>query len=90
LEPSLPSGDAPCPNCGHLLWWFQNRFADDTCRITGDTRFQEDLLADSTDFVELVMEFEDQFKVTIPDEEYEKIMTVADAIRLIERYRQQE
>ena len=46
--------------------------------------FVDDLKADSLDVVELVMEFEDVFKITIPDEDYEKIKTVGDAVKYIE------
>jgi len=46
--------------------------------------FIGDLQADSLDIVELVMEFEDEFKITIPDEDYEKIKTVGDAVKYIE------
>ena len=46
--------------------------------------FVDDLKADSLDVVELVMEFEDEFKITIPDEDYEKIKTVGDAVKYIE------
>ena len=46
--------------------------------------FVDDLKADSLDVVELVMEFEDVFKITIPDEDYEKIKTVGDAVRYLE------
>lgn len=46
--------------------------------------FVDDLKADSLDVVELVMEFEDEFEITIPDEDYEKIKTVGDAIDYIE------
>jgi len=49
-----------------------------------NTSFIEDLAADSLDIVELVMEFEDEFKITIPDEDYEKIKTVGDAVKYIE------
>lgn len=52
--------------------------------ITREKSFVDDLKADSLDVVELVMEFEDEFKVTIPDEDYEKIKTVGDAIKYIE------
>src|SRR5262245_18918062 len=52
--------------------------------ITTDKSFVDDLKADSLDVVELVMEFEDQFKITIPDEDYEKIKTVGDAVKYIE------
>jgi len=52
--------------------------------ITDDASFIEDLGADSLDIVELVMEFEEQFGIDIPDEEAEKITTVGDAIKYIE------
>lgn len=48
-----------------------------------ESSFVDDLKADSLDVVELVMEFEDEFGVTIPDEDYEKIKTVKDAIAYI-------
>ena len=46
--------------------------------------FVDDLKADSLDVVELVMEFEDAFSITIPDDDYEKITTVGDAVDYIE------
>lgn len=52
--------------------------------ISRPSSFVDDLKADSLDVVELVMEFEDQFEVTIPDDDYEKIRTVGDAIDYIE------
>ncbi|MFN7805864.1 MAG: acyl carrier protein [Planctomycetaceae bacterium] len=52
--------------------------------ITNDKSFIKDLQADSLDIVELVMEFEDEFKIGIPDEDYEKIKTVGDAVQYIE------
>ena len=48
--------------------------------ITRETSFVNDLNADSLDTVELVMEFEDEFDMSIPDEEAEKIQTVGAAI----------
>jgi acyl carrier protein len=51
--------------------------------ITRESSFVDDLKADSLDVVELVMRFEDTFGVTIPDEDYEKIRTVGDAIEYI-------
>ncbi len=52
----------------------------DKSEITRDTHFINDLNADSLDTVELVMEFEDEFETSIPDEEAEKIQTVGQAI----------
>jgi acyl carrier protein len=51
--------------------------------ITKETSFINDLNADSLDTVELVMEFEDEFDMSIPDEEAEKIQTVGAAIEYI-------
>ncbi len=51
--------------------------------ITLTSNFIDDLKADSLDLVELVMEFEDEFGITVPDDDYEKIRTVGDAIEYI-------
>ena len=51
----------------------------DSARIQEDTRFKEDLEADSLDLVELVMELEDSYGIRIPDEEAVKILTVGQA-----------
>lgn len=103
IEPSNPPGDAPCPHCGTLLWFFdtsagirfyesrtiaplRDKFLQSICerwskeRVTPSTSFLEDCGADSLDIVELVMELEAEFGVTIPDEEAENIKTVGDAI----------
>jgi acyl carrier protein len=56
-------------------------------KITDATSFINDLGADSLDTVELVMEFEDEFDLNIPDEDAEKIQTVGDAIKYIEEHR---
>ncbi len=55
----------------------------DKAEITRETSFINDLNADSLDTVELVMEFEDEFNMSIPDEEAEKIQTVGAAIEYI-------
>ncbi len=55
----------------------------DKSEVTRDTSFINDLNADSLDTVELVMEFEDEFDMSIPDEEAEKIQTVGAAIDYI-------
>ncbi len=54
-------------------------------KISRDTSFVEDLNADSLDTVELVMEFEDEFETSIPDEQAEKIQTVGQAIDFIKQ-----
>lgn len=58
----------------------------DKSEITRDTNFVNDLNADSLDTVELVMEFEDEFETSIPDEEAEKIQTVGQAIDFIKQH----
>lgn len=52
--------------------------------VESSKSFIDDLKADSLDVVELVMAFEDEFGITIPDEDYEKIRTVGDAVDYIE------
>jgi len=58
----------------------------DKTEITRETSFVNDLNADSLDTVELVMEFEDEFEMSIPDEEAEKIQTVGQAIDYIKEH----
>lgn len=57
----------------------------DKATITRNTSFVNDLNADSLDTVELVMELEDEFDLTIPDEEAEKLKTVGEAIDYIKK-----
>lgn len=52
--------------------------------ITNEASFTNDLGADSLDTVELIMEFEKEFNIAIPDEQAEKIATVGDAVKYIE------
>ncbi len=58
----------------------------DKGEINRDTNFVNDLNADSLDTVELVMEFEDEFETSIPDEQAEKIQTVGQAIDFIKEH----
>ena len=51
--------------------------------VTLDKSFTNDLGADSLDTVELIMEFEKEFDISIPDDQAEKISTVADAVEYI-------
>jgi acyl carrier protein len=53
-------------------------------KLTNEASFIEDLGADSLDIVELVMEFEKEFNIDIPDEDAEKLRTVGDAIAYLE------
>lgn len=105
IAPSQPPGDAPCPNCGTLLWffntlagmrfyeseaaaWLRDRILQTVCenlgvnkgQVTSSTSFLEDVGADSLDMTELVMELEEAFSITIPDDEAKQIKTVGDAI----------
>jgi acyl carrier protein len=52
--------------------------------ITPETRFVEDLSGDSLDCVETIMAFEEEFGIEIPDEDSEKLKTVADAVTYLE------
>ncbi|MFB6278239.1 MAG: acyl carrier protein [Salinibacter sp.] len=56
----------------------------DESDVTEDASFTNDLGADSLDTVELIMEFEKEFDLTIPDEEAEEIATVGNAIDYLE------
>jgi acyl carrier protein len=58
----------------------------DESEVTLDASFTNDLGADSLDTVELIMEFEKEFNIAIPDDQAEKISTVGDAITFIENH----
>ncbi len=53
-------------------------------KITPDTRLMDDLKADSMDLVEMVMAFEEEFNISIPDEDAEKMVKVSDVIAYLE------
>jgi len=57
----------------------------DTDKVTEGASFIEDLGADSLDTVELVMAFEEEFGIEIPDDAAESIVTVGDAVKFIEK-----
>jgi acyl carrier protein len=61
-----------------------NELGVDAEKVTPEASFVEDLGADSLDTVELVMAFEEEFGMEIPDEEAEKLRTVGDAISYIQ------
>ncbi|MBI72523.1 MAG: acyl carrier protein [Candidatus Marinimicrobia bacterium] len=56
----------------------------DETKVTKEAKFIDDLGADSLDTVELIMEFEDEFGLEIPDEDAEKILSVSQAVDYIE------
>ncbi len=57
----------------------------DESKITENSSFVDDLGADSLDIVELIMAFEEEFDVEIPDEDAEKIKTVGDAVKYLSK-----
>ncbi len=61
-----------------------NQLGVDEAQVTEDASFIDDLGADSLDTVELIMAFEEEFDVEIPDEDAQKIKTVKDVITYIE------
>jgi acyl carrier protein len=62
------------------------RLGDQNEKITSDASFIDDLGFDSLDTVELVMDFEEEFSVEIPDDAAEKIQTIKDAVEFIEAH----
>ena len=63
-----------------------DKLSVDEAEVTNEASFANDLGADSLDTVELIMEFEKLFEITIPDDQAEKISTVGDAISYIEEH----
>ena len=61
-----------------------DKFGVDEAEVTTTASFTDDLGADSLDTVELIMEFEKEFEIQIPDDKAEKITTVGEAISFIE------
>ncbi len=64
------------------------QFGEDEKKVTLESSFVNDLGADSLDIVELVMDLEDVFDVSIPDEDAEKMQTVGDAVKFINEHTQ--
>ncbi|MFQ6091922.1 MAG: acyl carrier protein [bacterium] len=58
--------------------------------VTREASFIDDLGADSLDTVELIMAFEEEFGIEIPDEDAEKMSTVGDAIKYLEEHVQED
>jgi acyl carrier protein len=66
-----------------------NELGVDPEKVTSEASFVEDLGADSLDTVELVMAFEEEFGVDIPDEDAEQMRTVGDAIKYLREHMEQ-
>jgi acyl carrier protein len=85
MEMSSPIGDSCCQACGSLLVWFRDRLEAaellDRARLL-DASFDE-LGIDSLDVVALVMELEEEFDLSIPDDHAERIQSVRDVIRFL-------
>jgi acyl carrier protein len=64
-----------------------NKLGVEPSEVVETASFTNDLGADSLDTVELIMEFEKEFNIEIPDTEAEKINTVGDAIKFIEEHK---
>ena len=62
-----------------------NRLGVDESKITENSSFIDDLGADSLDIVELIMAFEEEFDIEIPDKDAEKMKTVGDAIKYLNK-----
>ncbi|OUM91532.1 MAG: acyl carrier protein [Caldibacillus debilis] len=60
-----------------------DRLGVEESQVTPEATFKDDLGADSLDVVELVMEMEDEFGITVSDEDSEKIVTIGDAVEYI-------
>lgn len=100
IEFSPTTRDAVCPNCGCLLWesaanleGVRKRIAEllgvSPEEITTDLAFRElsflkEIGAVSLDTVELVMQLEEEFDITLPDDAAEKIVTIGDLIRYLQ------
>lgn len=63
-----------------------DKLSVDEAEVKPEASFANDLGADSLDTVELIMEFEKEFSISIPDDQAEKISTVGDAIAYIEEH----
>jgi acyl carrier protein len=69
---------------GKVIEIIVDKLGVDEGEVTAEASFTNDLGADSLDTVELIMEFEKEFNIAIPDDQAEKIQTVAQAIEYIE------
>ena len=85
LEPAFPGGDAVCPACGQLVWWFRDRYGERLAEMLETLSLDSTLKLDSLDVVELIMELEEEFDLEILREDVERMKTFADFIRFLRR-----
>ena len=83
LEPAFPGGDAVCPACGQLVWWFRDRYGERLAHMLEELSLESSFHLDSLEAVELIMELEEELDLNIPDEDAERIQTFADLIRYL-------
>ena len=62
-----------------------DKLGTDSSKITSEAKFIDDLGADSLDTVELIMQFDEEFEIEIPDEDAEKIMSIGQAVDYINK-----
>jgi acyl carrier protein len=70
---------------GRVTKIIADKLVIDATDVTAEANFKDDLGADSIDLVELIMEFEREFELSIPDEKAEEIQTVGNAIEFLEQ-----
>lgn len=85
IEPAA-AGDACCPACGELLWWFRDR-VDARLRLEDQLRYEQ---LDSIEFVELIMQLEEEYGLRLSEAAAEEIQTIKDAIRALRKKRDQQ
>jgi acyl carrier protein len=98
MDPSIPPGDAPCPQCGHLLWFDLGGARRRVLEVIASIVHRDpdaldlgspvnNLGGDSLDTVELIMELEEEFEIALPDDDLptERILTLRTLIEWIVR-----
>jgi acyl carrier protein len=84
---SFHNRDVPCASCGHLLQQIHDRLGLDGSHLETLRLSLDKIGKDSLELVVLIMEFEEEFEIAVPDHEAESCRTIADVVRMIQRYR---
>lgn len=97
IEPSQPTGDAPCPSCGVLVWfdaedrereltkYIAQKLGVPRERLLDPAWSYWDLGVDSLDIVELIMDLEEEYEIHISREEADHLKNIADVTEFILR-----